>query len=387
MVLLFGTSSVSAETEDALQLSGFARVVLGHLDETHATYLGYDDGLSLSQQSLIGLQADYQIFDQLSVTGQFIGHSGDERGSGVEWLYLTYEPTRSTQIKIGKQRTPFFNYSDSIDVGFAYPWITLPHQVYNSVFFSNFDGVLVNYQWSGKKVGFDIEGYWGSFDDVIYTAGVQVTANINDLRGLITKLTYDSWTFRASVHTTEAFIGLTGLKEFGRILNEFGFTKTADSLSPDGQIEFYQVGASYENVDYFFRSEVTQNHTQSPALPDVNSFFVAAGYNYSSFVSYVSFAKSNSTHVAPINEIPIGIDPQLDALALGYQTIFEELPFDSSQSITLGTRWDIKANLALKAEVTWIKLEEGSGANFHILNRAEFDRKVALYQLAVEWVF
>jgi hypothetical protein len=123
------------EEQDALQISGFARIVLGALDECEASYLGYDNSLSFDQQSLIALQADYQLNKTFSVTGQIIGHTNDQRESGVEWLYLTYQPNRSTQIKIGKQRTPIFYYSDYMDVGFAYPWITLPQQVYNSIFF------------------------------------------------------------------------------------------------------------------------------------------------------------------------------------------------------------------------------------------------------------
>lgn len=385
--MLSSMSCVFADTNDALQFSGFARVVLGYLDESNATYIGYEDNISLDQQSLIGLQIDYQILDTVSVTGQFVGHSTNEQKSGLEWLYLSYKPTRSTQIKLGKQRTPFFNYSDSIDVGFAYPWITLPQQVYNSIFFSTFEGVLANYQWSSKKFGFDVEGYWGSFDDTVYTSGIDVGANVNDLRGLITKINYDSWTFRASYHSAEAFIELTELEEFSIVLNQFGFTKSAESLDPDGRTEFYQLSASYENIDYFLRGEMTQVHVQSYAIPNINGYFVAAGYNYYPFLSYVSFGKHKSSYGNPVNEIPLGISSQLDALSFGYQTAFNTLPILSSQSISLGTRWDWKANLALKAEITWVKAEPGSSANFVILDESKFDRKAPLYQLALEWVF
>ena len=394
---LSSASLVGAQTQDALQFSGFARVVLGYLDESNAKFLGYNKRVSLKQQSLIGLQADYQITNNLSATAQFIGHTAQGRNSGIEWLYLTYEPTRATQIKIGKQRTPFFNYSDSIDIGFAYPWITLPQQVYKTYFFSTFDGVLANYQWSGKKIAFDIEGYWGSFDDSVYTignfgdsssnVGTELLVNANDLRGLIGTVTFDSWILRASYHTTDTFIDITKLKELSHVLDELGFTQTANSLSSDGQIEFYQVAASYENMNYFFRLEMTEMHTESSTIPDIDGFFMAAGYHYYPFLSYVSFAKNSSSYGLPIHEIPIGSDPQLDVLAATYQNVMSQLPFDSSQSITLGTRWDIKANFALKAEVTWTDADVDSSATFFILNDAEFDNKAPLYQLALEWIF
>ncbi len=380
-------SSVYAKTDDALQLSGFARVVLGYLDEGSATYFGYDDDISLNQQSLIGLQADYQIFDNLSATGQFVGHSGDLRESGLEWLYLTYAPTRSTRIKVGKQRIPFFNYSDSLDVGFAYPWVTLPQQVYSSTLFSTFEGVLANYQWSGKKIGFDIEGYWGSFDDRFNTLGSVVSAEVDNLHGLITKINYDNWTFRASYHSGDTAIELSEFEEFSSVLNQVGFIKSTESLNPDGKAEFFQIAASYENLNYFFRTEVTQVHTQSSVIPDIYGYFVAAGYNFYRFLSYVSFAKNKSRYGAPTDEIPVGVDPQLDALASGYQNIFNSLPLFGSQSITFGTRWDFKPNLALKAEMTLIKANHDGNDNFIVSNEANFDRKAPFYQLALEWVF
>jgi hypothetical protein len=362
-------------------------VVLGYLDESNATYFGYDDGISINQQSLIGLQADYQILDNLSVAGQFVGHSSRQRESGLEWLYLTYAPTRSTQVKLGKQRIPFFNYSDFLDVGFAYPWITLPQQVYSSIFFSTFEGVLANYQWSGKKVGFDIEGYWGSFDDTVNTTGLEVPAKVSDLRGLITKVSYDNWTFRASYHTGDTAIELSQFDEFSNVLNQFGFTQNAEALSADGEAEFYQIAANYDNLDYFFRTEVTQVNTQSSVVPNIDGYFIAAGYNYYPFLSYVSFGKNKTTYGTPTDEIPVGLDPQLDALASSYQGIFERLPLFNSQSITLGTRWDFNSNLALKAEITFIKANQGSNDNFMVLDEVKFDKKAPLYQLALEWVF
>ena len=104
-------------------------------------------------------------------------------------------------------------------------------------------------------------------------------------------------------------------------------------------------------------------------------------------MSYVSFAKDKSTNGAPVNEIPIGFGPQLDALALGYQRVFNTLLVSNSQSITVGTKWNFKSNLALKAEVTWIEADQGGDTSFYVLDETKFDKKAPLYQLALEWVF
>jgi hypothetical protein len=67
----------------------------------------------------------------------------------------------------------------------------------------------------------------------------------------------------------------------------------------------------------------------------------------------VPFAKNKSKYGALVNEIPVGFEPQLDALEFGYQSIFKALPLFDSQSITLGTRWDFKSNGSLSTQVLW----------------------------------
>lgn len=385
-LLLLSASAFSKSVDERLEFSGFTRVVLGYLDESNATYLGYGNSLSLSQQSLLAVQADYQIHDKLSFTTQLIAHSGDERDSGVEWLYFTYEPTRSSQIKLGRQRTPFFNYSDVIDVGFSYPWITLPQQVYSSVYFSTFDGVLAGYEWNVNGLILNIEAFGGTFDGDIVSSGTEVEADIDNLRGLIFNLQYDNFSFRSAYHRTDAIFQLDELIGFSDILQQSGFTQSAESLTPNGKIEFFQIGASYETLDYFLRTEVTKIEGESNVVPEIDSYFIAAGYNFFPYTSYISFAKTKSTLEGFVNEIPLGINDQLNGLSAGFDFIVSQLTFDSSESITIGTRFDWKSNLAIKAEVTLITAEEGSTANFDALNE-RFDRQAPLYQLALEWVF
>ena len=88
LLLLCVASTLHAETVDKLQLSGFARVILGYLDDENAEYVGYDNSISANQQSLLGLQAEYLFNDEWSVTGQVVGFTGDQRNSGLEWLYI-----------------------------------------------------------------------------------------------------------------------------------------------------------------------------------------------------------------------------------------------------------------------------------------------------------
>ena len=98
------------------------------------------DGLSVDLSLRLG-----NVNWSVTAQGLFRSDSTTVSGeSGLEWLYLTYTPTTNLQIKIGKLRTPFFTMSDFSDVGFAYPWINPPQQVYDTYLFKTFNELFLS---------------------------------------------------------------------------------------------------------------------------------------------------------------------------------------------------------------------------------------------------
>lgn len=337
---LLATSSIALAEEDKLEFSGFARVILGYLDDENAEYVGYSNNISINKQSLFALQADYKFNDDFSLTAQGIAHTGEQRQSGLEWLYLTYQPNNALQVKLGRQRIPFFNYSDSLDVGFAYPWLTLPQQFYDSAFFATFDGILANYEFSINDLLINYEGYWGRFDGTIYTSDTEIDTKAVGLYGVNVSVSYENFTVRASYNKGDASIEQTEVEEFSQQLRQFGFINNANWLNTSGLIQFYHFSVNYENLDYFFRSEVSKLVGGSGLLPDINSFYVSAGYNFAPYTAYISYSKKDLYYKHAINEIPYGLSPGLDMLAGGYDAITTTFADDQSTGIKIGTRWD-----------------------------------------------
>ncbi|XQW86984.1 hypothetical protein ACOYR1_11935 [Thalassotalea piscium] len=384
--LSFSTSA-SAETEDKLHFSGFARVIMGYLDDENAEYIGYDNSVSLNQQSLLGLQADYQFNDKLSVTTQFVGYTQDQRNSGLEWLYLTYNPNNALQLKLGRQRIPFFNYSDSLDVGFAYPWLTLPQQFYDTAFFSTFDGILANYEFTANDWLINYEGYWGRFDDKIYLASQKIDTQVIGLIGANATFGYKNFTFRASYNQGDVNIAQDEAKQFSQLLRQVGFSDSADWLNANGLIKFYQLSANYENLNYFFRSEIAKMVGESGLVADINSFYISAGYNFYPYTVYISYSKKHLYFDHPANEIPFGVSPDLDTLAATYLGVLAAFPDDKSIGTKLGIRWDWLSNLAIKAEMTFVKANDKISNDYAVKDLGGFDGHAVLYQFGLEWVF
>lgn len=143
-------------------VNGFASASVGWLndDQKNAAgdrlmYTGIDNQVNFSQNSLLGLQMGYDFdntdYGNWGVVAQILAKGNVEKSAdsnwelGASWMFLRWEPTDYMQLKIGRARTPFFLLSEYLDVGYAYPWISPPAEVYTQIPTSNFDGLQTTF--------------------------------------------------------------------------------------------------------------------------------------------------------------------------------------------------------------------------------------------------
>lgn len=376
------------KSDERFSFSGFGRVVGGLLNEEHARYEGYDDSISFSEQSLLGIQAEYTLTNSLTVAAQGLLHTSDTRDSGVEWLYLNYTPSPYFQLKVGKLRTPFFNYSDVLDVGFAYRWITPPQQIYSTYFPSNYNGVSAIVRVPTDNFSTSIEGYWGEMDADIYVRDLDVAFDVGAQYGVIFSVERGALRLRASAHhSDDATVSFEQGATLISALRRAGFRRSADTLNTNGKGKEYQVGFSWEDTELYIAGEWIVINTDLLSGLNMDAAYLTVGYNFSPAQVYLTVAKSNSKHEQPANEIPIGIDPGLDRLADAYDQLFSEASFDNLTSYSLGVRWELDLNKAVKVEWTLLDGKAGQRAYFDVIDHDAFDRHASLYQVALEWVF
>jgi len=380
----FASDSLS----ERIEFSGFARVIGGYLDDDRASYDAYSSSLDFSQQSLFALQSEFTFTDKLSVSGQLLAHSSDERESGLEWLYINYEPTQNWRFKLGKIRTPFFRYSDIIDVGFTYPWITPPQQVYSGFLFSNYEGLTATYRLSIDSVNLEFEAYKGSYEGEFSRAGEEVDISVDEIQGLIFTLNRGNLNARATIfESSDFFADVPEFTQFANALENAGFRENAESLRFNGKVRGYQTSINYDTLDYFVSAEWVKIASDLLVVPQLESYYVSAGYNFHPFQIHITYASSNSSYDTAQNLIPKGVDPQLDQLSFVYDQVTGNLPLYNLNSVTLGARWDFRHNMAAKAEVTFLDGKPGENSYFSEIIDSDFDRKAALYQFGVEWIF
>ncbi|MGH1470581.1 MAG: hypothetical protein ACRBCS_05270 [Cellvibrionaceae bacterium] len=380
---LFDSDGLSED----LKLSGFARFIGGYLDEKEASFKGYDDDFTIRPNSLFALQGVYTPIDELSITAQAIARTGEDADSGIEWLYLTYRPFESVQIKAGKLRTPFFALSDVLDVGYAYPWITPPQQVYNAYLFETFEGIDLVYSYENYLFESSIEIYTGRHDGDIDVVGQQTDFSVRNLHGIIGKIQLENFELRVARYAADIDLEDGPLATIKNALSFYGFTQSVESLRTKGKVDANQISLNYDNLNYFFRTELVELETDFEIAPNVKSYYFTAGYNFSTVTTHLTYAVGKNKLGKPAQDIPLGVSPLLDGLAFGYNSIFRAVNQDNLKSWTLGIRWDFRQNLAFKAEATQLKANPGEDGFFTVIDDTNFDRKANLYLIGLEWVF
>lgn len=380
-------ANVHADDDAKAEFSGFARIVAGYLNNDTASYGGYENSLNFSPESLLGLRADIPLNDSLSFVGQAVLRTSDEKDSEIQWLYADYRPTNNLSFKLGRQRIPLFQFSEVIDVGFAYPWITLPVEVYNPFIFTDYDGVLASYEFSRPFFSGNIDTYYGIFDDEIAFADNTVDAKVDDLMGLVAQVYVEQFNFRASYHRGNTNIFVDELADFSQALSFLGFSESARALEIDNEVRYFQLSAGWENLDYFARLELSRFDSAAYFVAQTDSYYATVGYNFYPFTAHLTVAETRADYGEQPNEIPVGLDPQLDFLAQQYALALQSIPISDIQSTTFGLRYDLRTNLALKADISFIKGEEQPGIGAVNTRPFTVAEDSELFQFALEWVF
>ncbi|WP_462173011.1 hypothetical protein [Pseudoalteromonas xiamenensis] len=90
----------------------------------------YTNDLTFNAESMIALQATTSLGEQLDFTAQLVAKGTDDFSPEFDWYYLTYKPSEQWTILAGRRNIPMYYFSEFSEVGFAYPWMRPPSNLY-----------------------------------------------------------------------------------------------------------------------------------------------------------------------------------------------------------------------------------------------------------------
>ena len=127
----------------------------------------------------------------------------------------------------------------------------------------------------------------------------------------------------------------------------------------DDDIMYYSVGVSYDYDSWFAQSEVMYLDSGHQVLKSYFSRYLSFGYRAGDATLFATIAKGESSVSRDsIPELPaaLALVPGLGELQEGLQT-FYNLNYIEQETASLGMRWDIRYDIALKLQWdrTWVE--------------------------------
>lgn len=371
-----------------VEFSGFGSVVAGVRDHDiveddnfsvlDAPYAGYsNDKFSLEPDSLVGLQARADINDKASVTIQLLAEGANDWETNVDMAYLTYQVTDQFAWRAGRMRAPFFLYSDFVNVGYAYPWIRPPFEVYSSPF-NSLDGMDVVYRTSFGSVDAMFQAYVGSDNFVInenFGSLAGFPGRVDNMFGLVAEFNWRDFKLRYAYSAADVTIqSPAGVDLLAGGLEMLSMGLQPDPLDPLGNPpivvpadpgalatidrlqwvtdynDFHDLALMYDNGSLMAIVETT-TATASDEAPGADEFnyYATLGYRISDFTLAVTYAVRDDD--APdLSQDLSAINPVSQFYATNIDAVAETL-VDDSETATVSFRWDFSPGLAFKAEV------------------------------------
>jgi hypothetical protein len=360
------TADPGSDTQ-RFSFGGFGTLGVVHSSESEADFsatifqpngAGHTHSWSADVDSEIGAQLSANITPKLLAVLQVIAEQNQDNSykPHVEWLNLKYQITPDLTVRIGRSVLSTFLFSDTVVVGYTFPWVRPPIEVYSLLPITNTDGVDISDRLNIGDFTNTLQGHYGKSDSERPHGGGTVYSM--DSFGFTNTTEYHSFTLRISYQSARQTIAaldssFDAFRDFGpqgiAIANKYD----SDNKSAVTEV----IGATYDPGRWFVISE--WGHTKTNAfLGENTAWYVTGGYRARTFTPYVTYAQETAASnfdrgltVTGLPPVPAGIAAGLNA---GLNTLLKSIP--AQKTVSVGLRWDFMKNLDLKLQFDHTRL-------------------------------
>lgn len=90
----------------------------------------YTNDITFNAESIFALQAGLKLSDDFKITAQLVAKGPDDFKPEFDWYYLTYQVNDELSFMAGRRNIPMYYFSEFSEVGYAYPWMRPPSNLY-----------------------------------------------------------------------------------------------------------------------------------------------------------------------------------------------------------------------------------------------------------------
>lgn len=376
-VLVVAMSAVMASSSAlAIQFDGFLTAgAAWHDDKNKNRYIGSlgDRGVindaSFETDTRFGVQMTSDVAEDMSVVAQILGTGVNGNFDAIiEWAYADYKMNDWLSIRAGKIKQPVYLVNDYVEVGYAYPWIRPPVEVYylnnplNTV-----NGIEALFQFPLGAGTLSLQPYFGSNRDDIPNTGGQGFFEAERIRGIDIKYTGRGYSAHVSKFVCD-------VKIFGNINSvPTAFGDAVDiNLNGEGECDVVATGFNLDIANIVVYSEYQERKTQdglSRPFGNQEAFYATLGYRFGKWMPHVTFASIDGTSslngpaaISCAASQQVGAAPAPgDCPAFGgapATTPLFNFPISIQTSVTYGLRYELNDSAALKIEHSIVDVEQ-----------------------------
>jgi hypothetical protein len=373
----FGGSCAGATEAPQISFDGFGTLGAVHSSEDQADFTstifkpdgaGHSHRLSADVDSLIGAQLTVSPTPRLSAVLQVVAEQNYDHSHTphVEWANIKYQFTPDFSIRLGRSVVPTFMFSETRKVGYAFPWVRPPLEVYGLNPLTNIDGIDASYRLHSGKLVYTIQANAGRKD--LHLADDSTATRLRNLWGISNTAEFGPLT--AHVVYQRFFGTVPSINAFFDNFRQFGPPGVAIADEYDANRKLVTnlgVGVSYDAGRWLMVAEWAHNNTHS-FLGRSTAWYASSGYRIGNLMPFVSYAQARANNLS---------DPGLDLASLPPSQVEPASELNATlnailstrtvqNTFTMGGRWDFMRNAALKMQ--WDHTRMGTGSSGLLIN-------------------
>lgn len=295
--------------------------------------LNFNSDLSFILQSLIRRNGEDQVHPQTT------------------WAYLRWRPNEHWETRLGRIRQPLFLITEEFDVGYAWPWVRPPVELYGLAGESTWvDGGQLRYRMPLGDYTFSIDSHYGQFSldrDPYYS--VKNTYST----GVAVSLSDANLTLRASVLQAHVQLDAPGLQGLQALIYQQN-PQVADDYAVDDipKQNYANLGLRYDDGDWLVMSEYVRLWLNTRSLPDKQAYYLTLGHVFGDWTPYVTYASQDVLGSLREDRLTGRAAAATNALLANSNT--------DQHTYSAGVRWDFSPGMALKAQLDQVHQQQPS---------------------------
>lgn len=354
-VALVAAMGLATAAHAEVRFSGFGQVVAGKTYGDSGAFPAreYGDHTNAQEESLIGVQVDADLGSRLTGTVQVVAKGTENFRPDLAWAYLNAQLGKGFSAKVGRQRLPFYRYSDFLDVGHAYPWVRPPVAMYNQPW-SNADGVSLSHNAYVGKWFSQAQVIYGKFEGDANIGSTHFRGELQRVKGVSWDMEYDEWlSLRAAYLTGDVTISGTSLDQLTGPLRMFGQGALADRLDyKDDKGTFQSVGFKVDKAGWLVIGEYARLNVEDSVLDGIGrtDWYATVGRRFGAVMPHVTYGRQMAgANTDPLRGIPTA-SPFYYPVAVALMSQRLDQTYES-----VGVRWDVSGKVALKGDYTKVE--------------------------------